>query len=478
MKENIDMVILNSQQGAMKISLVIRSFLIACLLSISSIGFAADHYIRTGATGSNNGSDWTNAWHAFEPVVWTRGDTYYVASGTYSETVSITKPESGETWINILKATTGAHGTDTGWSADYATGQTIIAGQLLINNSYISVDGVTGLGASGHGIKVYSTATSGNVVTLADGGINFVRLYHLEIQGAGYSAATDYRGVKLNTTGGRFSKGIHFRFLYVHEVTTNGYTFGGIVGTSFSDYGLLFEDNYQEKTGGCTDPDQHGQGIQVGYSATQNYWIIRNSVIKDALGSAYIAFLGYGNNDNIYIYNNIFWATNRNTYWASPGVIWAHELASMDNLRIYNNTFYNINSSRVYIQASGSTRELKNNLFHTGYFNYTHAGVTSAYNAYYGCTGGGTYPYGVPVGETGQQNETSDPVILAGTNFSLKAGAKSIKNGVNLSSYFSTDNIGNFRPASNLSWDIGAYQFGEVTPKVINAPQGFRIINP
>ena len=40
------------------------------------------YYIRGGATGTNDGSDWTNAWTDL-PASLERGATYYVAAGRY-----------------------------------------------------------------------------------------------------------------------------------------------------------------------------------------------------------------------------------------------------------------------------------------------------------------------------------------------------------------------------------------------------------
>lgn len=430
------------------------TILTVSLLFFSVPLFAANHYVRAGATGANTGSSWTDAWSSFASVKWTRGDTYFVAGGVYNENVAVGAPLSVETWITLKKANGLDNSRDDGWAPAYASDVALINGTLSVNSGYVEINGVTGSATSGHGIMVRSAATSGSVVTLAPG-ISFVKLYHLDIQGAGYAGMTDYRGVYLNSIANK-SKGIHFKHLYVHGVSTNGYTLGGIVGTSFSDYGLLFENNYQEETGGCTEPNQHGQGIQVGYSNTQAFWIIRNSVIKNARGSAYIAFLGYGENNQIRIYNNLFHSNNQELYTASPAVIWAHELSSINNMEIYNNTFYNVSRGRIAIYGSGSARLLKNNLFHTAYFNYTHQGVTSENNAYFACSGGGRYPYGVPSGEVGQQNETLDPLLSAGIDFSLVKSVRSADSGVNLSSVFADDFIGAVR---SEPWSIGAYQY-------------------
>src|SRR5688572_27675121 len=42
----------------------------------------ANHFIRAGATGAANGNNWTDAWTSL-PSSLVRGDTYYIADGTY-----------------------------------------------------------------------------------------------------------------------------------------------------------------------------------------------------------------------------------------------------------------------------------------------------------------------------------------------------------------------------------------------------------
>ena len=108
---------------------------IIILLNLLSMNiFAAEYYIRAGASGSNNGNDWTNAYTSL-PSTYTRGDTYYIASGTYNGNWVIDSAESGSTWTYIRKATGAGHGTGTGWNDSYATGPAVINGSLAINNS-------------------------------------------------------------------------------------------------------------------------------------------------------------------------------------------------------------------------------------------------------------------------------------------------------------------------------------------------------
>ena len=86
-------------------------------------GWAADHYVRAGATGNGGGSDWTNACTDFTGscavASLVRGEVYYVATGTYGSRTFNTA-ESGALVITIKGATASDHGTDMGWADSYS----------------------------------------------------------------------------------------------------------------------------------------------------------------------------------------------------------------------------------------------------------------------------------------------------------------------------------------------------------------------
>ncbi|MGZ3786733.1 MAG: hypothetical protein ACXVC3_19500, partial [Bdellovibrio sp.] len=140
----------------------LRALLIlAELLSFSVASQAMDHYIRAGATGTADGSDWMNAWTDI-PTTLIRGDTYYIAGGAYGpHTFSAL---NGTAYAYLKKATVASHGTATGWNDTFASGQAVFSGitAWIINMSYLDVDGVVGSGSnsSDYGIRLNSSATS------------------------------------------------------------------------------------------------------------------------------------------------------------------------------------------------------------------------------------------------------------------------------------------------------------------------------
>lgn len=457
-----------------------RVVALAILISACPL-LAANRYIRVGASGSNDGSSWANAFTAI-PGTLVRGDTYYLAGGNYTGDVSIASTESGSTVTTLKKANATDNSGDAGWDAAYASTQAVIQGSFRIRNSYMTVDGVTGEGESGHGIKIIqTTVASGNAIVNQDSGTSFVHLLHVEIEGPGMGYATGSSGFKNNNLSVTV-KGNRYAYMYVHDMSQMGFTVVNAAGTSYSDYGALFEHNVIKNTG-YNLAGQHGQAIQCGSGSnpsTQSYWIVRNSVFHNTGGSstAMIACLGYSANEYFRIYNNIFrndnlsfdadWIPFDNSKPAvSPGVIYfSVTSSSAANVVVANNTFYQLSRATVYFAGTNTNNTVVNNLWMSSNFNIVTQGATGSYNDYYACfniISSGIY--GVPYGETGQQGESASPVVdAAAGDFRLIAGANAVGNGQNLSSLFSTDAAGVSRPATG-AWDIGAYQlvFGSRT---------------
>src|SRR5437870_5513644 len=103
-------------------------FALVAALACAAEARAADHFVRQGATGTGSGSDWTNAYTSL-PAALTRGDTYYVADGTYSG-YTFNYPASGTALITIKKATVANHGTAVGWLDTFGDGVATFTGPL------------------------------------------------------------------------------------------------------------------------------------------------------------------------------------------------------------------------------------------------------------------------------------------------------------------------------------------------------------
>jgi hypothetical protein len=96
------------------------------LILIATPVSAANVYVRVGAAGAATGADWTDAYTAL-PSVLVRGNTYYIADGTYGA-YTFDDAVSGTSVITIRKATVASHGTETGWDNTYGDGVTTFAG--------------------------------------------------------------------------------------------------------------------------------------------------------------------------------------------------------------------------------------------------------------------------------------------------------------------------------------------------------------
>lgn len=98
---------------------------------------AANVFIRDGASGS--GADWSDALDDL-PASLTRGNTYYIADGTYAG-YTFDDDASGTTTITIKKCSASDHGTETGYVSTYCDGQANFSGQFAFTRPYYVING-------------------------------------------------------------------------------------------------------------------------------------------------------------------------------------------------------------------------------------------------------------------------------------------------------------------------------------------------
>ena len=433
--------------------------------------YGSNYYIRAGATGTGDGSSWANAWPSFSAATWVRGGVYYVAGGTYTENVTIAAPLFGSQWITIRKATVTENSADPGWSATYGTTQAVINGTLTLDNGYVELNGVVGRDTSGHGFKINNPAST-TVLNLTSSTGPYTIL-HSEVSGPGHASATAFDGISyVNPTTPQ--KNLYIGYCWIHEVSHNGLTLAGLVGTSYGDYGVLFANNVVSETGGGAAA---GQGMQLGSAAEDGFAIISSNRFHNIAGTAMLAWLnGTGSNHHdARVYNNLFYLTDLATYHTlSSGVIYSDATATAaTNLAVENNTFYGLGSAtvttasgRVNISTAGATTiTLVNNLWENCYFPAVHVGITAeSNNGYYNNTG---IP---PSGTTSQVDGASTAFTnAAGADFTLATGRYAVGQGQTLNSSFTTDFTGLKRGGL---WDLGAYQLqtAKGTPTITTLP--------
>ena len=184
---------------------------------------AANHYVRSDATGAADGSNWTDAWTNL-PATLVRGDTYFIAGGTYAGAITLNTPDSGGTWIYIRKATPSDHGTPTGWQDSYGTSNALFTGPWALNTDYWDMDGRTGSERAGYGFEVYyNTTTADNIFEITGSNINFQHMnVHAYPEGSSPKDSMGdptggplgyYQGMKLD-----HSSNLYFGHCYIHHL--------------------------------------------------------------------------------------------------------------------------------------------------------------------------------------------------------------------------------------------------------------------
>ena len=405
------------------------------------------HYIRAGATGNNDGSDWTNAWSNFSSVQWTRNNTYYLGGGVYVESPSISKVISGSTLIVVKKASTADHGTDVGWNTSFETQQAIINGTLSISSPYITVDGVSGTDniSNSYGIKIaVQNCAANSQGVYIDQNEYQVNVSYVEIQQCGEDLNYSQDGVYAVNT--QPTANLYLSNLYIHDLSRNALTLWNQANDTRIEH-VWIERLHNNNSG------VHGQAIQLTAPPMRDITIRFNHFV-DISGTAAVAMLGSnGNFTNISVYGNVFITTsNQSRYTYSPAAIYGRDTVSTYNISSFSNSFYNIynpNSWMTNDTVVGFAN--KNNIYVNSVFQFPN-GAISANNLYYNDSGAN-----VPTNETGQINATQSPFVNAPLNLSLVSISQAVDAGASLGSIYAQDINGISRPQGN-AWDIGAYE--------------------
>jgi HYDIN/CFA65/VesB-like, Ig-like domain len=406
---------------------------------------AANHCIRAGATGANDGSDWVNAYTSV-PSTLVRGDIYYIASGNYSHYMFST-PESGTTLSTLRKATVADHGTDTGWSASYASGQAVFPG-FEFSTGYLMVDGATRWG-----IKVTCGSPGTGIDSRRVGGasVSSITFQYVESAGPASSAPYPYQvGGDCQTVYCCFFQGptlndLQFKNCYFHGSSTVFQSAGTvrmliencILADSRIDYGASgFDPN---------KPHDNIAFIQQGTDTTFRFNTVSN---WDVTG-----FYPNGTSPGTHrIYGNYF-----NSSVSSGAAIWFYATITAGNgtWLIYNNTFKDIANGAIYTDSGASPiGSVTNNIFYN--YNFCWWGsLTHDYNWY---SGSSTYnePNGIAGGSTNPFSTAPNIVSTIGASFPRNKGHP-------LDAQYATDVDGNTRGADG-AWDMGAIEYSTGVP--------------
>lgn len=409
--------------------------LLSILFSLGSLNAqtASVYYVRAGATGGNNGADWSNAYTSL-PSTLVRGATYYIATGTYGS-YDFTTPESGTAWITIKKATVANHGTSTGWSDAYGTGQANL-GQLSFNSAncgYVEVNG-----QEEYGFK----RTFGDAGKGVDwgAGVGHITFKYVEMAGPGGSTSFAYtastRCFDITPSGGGHSDYVTISHCKLHGADT-------IIQILNADYLIVeYSDLYDSLSANSA------VHANVLYIQNASYGTIRYNKYHHFHAEG--IFFTYGGETEWKIYGNVCY----DGLEAGSRCIELRQDYTYGTIYIYNNTFASMGYAGVAVRGSVAGGMAANNIFYGASASFDN--LSHDYNA-----------SNSSLGETHGQTITSNIFMnYAGSDLRLSGATNAGYS--SLGSEYNTDMYGRIRGADG-TWDIGAYEYSSgdssVSPK-------------
>ena len=347
----------------------------ACLFlfMLPNLAIAANHYVRAGALGSRTGADWTNAWTDL-PSSFVRGDTYYVAAGTYTGH-TFNDSANGTSVITIKAATAADHGSATGWSDSYA-GQAMFRGDagggvFVFNQPYYVIDGQNRNAdwISGYGFHIsnyngctpvtscapaYSTNAAVNVSS------QNITIRYTDVEGShDQRSAACGSGHSCDENVQDFANGnILIEYSYLHDAGEAAFKLRGS-STSNGSGGLInltVQYNYIARNwsqgGGLVHSEAFSasDGVQNFVVRYNKFVDIRGTgVIATASGSCYSGCPNYNRgNGPWYIYGNQWWYSNSTvSYCDVGGFVSLWDVGFQGSIYVYNNTIAHVNSTVV-----------------------------------------------------------------------------------------------------------------------------------
>lgn len=432
-------------------------------------------YVRQGATGSGNGSSWTNACTDFAGACslsssGARGGTFFVASGNYGG-LGISAADSGTTQITIEGATSGSHGPATDWS-DTFQGQAVFP-ESTVGTDYVTINGQIRNAdwRSGYTVKFWNkTNITGCAIRITGKNLAF---RYIEIQGTTniqMSGDTDGdNGIcnRINQTNN-----LYVGYSYVHETGNTQFQLNYGNSTGFiCEYNYI----YKNHTGWNANHDE-------AFSLTYSNSIIRYNVMQDIMSSGFICDASgpvpllsnweiYG---NIFFWDPAYAADSR--VFLGDGIVGLFGETWSGHLYFYNNTIVGIsnnntcNASAVVIDIVPGIVIYNNIWMNTNNCGpHDGPGEMMDYNSYYQNSSNSND------NSAHKQTSSSNPFAnytansLAG--FALKASTAA---GVTLSAPYNTDLTGAIRGADGV-WDRGAYEYNAGASSLPNPPTNIRV---
>lgn len=456
---------------------LIGLILLLLIMGFCQNAYATVAYVDSAATGSANGTDWTNAFTnlPYPTVV----DTLYVADGTYNNHAL---GWYGLEWpVVILKATEANHGTDTGWSSEKGEGQAFFTdssplGRLfLIYADDIEINGISRDGPrSNNGFVIYlpdsTNVNDYDLIDIGNSADNFTLKYtelrnagmdNWEAGGAGannaqrnlsiYSAAdepdTTHDNIMIDSCWLHDSNSIS---IIVSAKVTN----------------LTIQNCVIENVSGAP----HGDGMHF-FGGHSNNVIVRNNDFKDIRGEA-IWYSSQAYTYNNYLFHgNTLISSDPSKFTLTGIMTFKGDVSNYYDIDAYNNSHFNTsaNTSGYLLGSSVSGSDVENNLW---YGSGTVAITADSHD----------YNFSEEADSTSTEANGGD---LSGDPYSdtdsLTLAVGSVEDlGKDLSAIFTHDRYG-VEYGSVGSWPVGAHEYQGGSPPVygpFNNKQPFTGIYP
>jgi hypothetical protein len=406
------------------------------MFTAAPTAIAANYYVRAGAAGANNGTDWANAYTSL-PASLVRGSTYYIASGNYPS-YTFKDLQSGDLVITIKKAVETDHGTNVGWQPAYGAGQAVFNSVLRFERGYYVLDGQVRnesnwFDGNAYGFRVNHNNRDQNIVISGGSSSSNITIKHVFVD-AIYknlpSQTVRRYAIDTDTYGGSIATNLRFHRMYVYG-SNNVWFLRSTKGTVVE---------YSASDGAASNAANHGEIVNL-------YFGVNDAIIR--FNRWRNAFIGYGGtalvaitqSNGLQFYGNIV-----SNFEVGDGAIGFDGYSSSRN-RVYNNTFIGgvgYNSGTAW--GSGTDNLVHNNLFIN--CKTVNLAGTHDYNGFSDSNSRGELHAQINV-------PTSIFVDYVGGDFRLKSPTVT---GMTLPSPYNVDLLGTTRGIME-GWSIGAYQY-------------------
>jgi hypothetical protein len=459
------------------------------LTGIAAEGFGACHAVGSSAAGNGSGSDWNNRMNKL-PATLVRGDTYYLADGSYGS-YTFSTANSGTTRITIKKAQSYNFGRvsdgcsndiSPGWSAaTMGSGQAVwgefYGGTSTPQPGYLTLDGNGTSTTKGCGTSPAANTTASdcglkvNISSIGqDSGFDIGQnnndgqhrtpswtFRYFEIQGGGDANNGAQSEEEIRCRGACDNFVVENSWLH-----NSGCDFFKVPWTT----SFIVHDSYIDQN--ISSATCHGQlwYTEVAASGVD----FHGNIIQDIQGTGIWVCLTGCQADGWTIYNNVIWRPSGDSRPGTANGIFSciNPGNKCTNMSFIGNSVVNYTADYsgalgIHCDGNPNTFTWQNNLFY---------GITPSDRIDFQLCGGtltedhNTYlNSGTPLSGV----SSTDNVVLAGApnpfvdwtsvKFNLATQNSDWSNGRILSSPYNIDAVGNARPGPDGAWNRGAYEY-------------------